>query len=36
MINKINGFEIIKNKKSSRITNISIEDEILINLILPH
>jgi glutarate dioxygenase len=35
MINKINGFEIIKNKKSSRITNISIEDEILKKLIFP-
>ena len=35
MINKINGFEIIKNKKSSRIINISIEDEILKKLIFP-
>tara|TARA_Y100000389_G_scaffold166048_1_gene170525 strand:- start:227 stop:1138 length:912 start_codon:yes stop_codon:yes gene_type:complete len=34
-MNKINGFQIIKNKKSSRIINITIEDEILKKLIFP-
>ena len=35
MMNKINGFEIVKNKKSSRIIDINIEDEILKKLIFP-
>jgi glutarate dioxygenase len=34
-MNKINGFEITKNEKSSRIINIKIEDEILKKLIFP-
>ena len=35
MIEKIDGFEINKNKKSKRIINIDITDEILNKLIFP-
>ena len=35
MIEKINGFEISKNKLSSRIININIKEEIIDKLIFP-